>query len=118
MASGRFREDLYYRLNVVVLRLPPLRERLEDMALLAGHFLDEIGAERNETPRRLSRGALGKLARHPVPGNVRELRNALVRAVLAAPGRSIGPEHLEHGFEHLQLAPSTYRMDLSTCRWP
>jgi DNA-binding NtrC family response regulator len=81
VAAGRFREDLYYRLAVVRLSLPPLRERIEDLPLLAGHLLRELGAD----PSRILDGqVLSALQRHDWPGNVRELRNTLERAVALA----------------------------------
>jgi two-component system, NtrC family, response regulator len=88
MQAGRFREDLYYRLSVVNLTLPPLRERGEDVALIAGAFLQQSGEEHR---RRLRFGpsALEALIRYPWPGNVRELRNAVERAVLMARTRFI-----------------------------
>ena len=84
--EGRFREDLYYRIHVVPVELPPLRERHEDVALLAEHFL--AGAS-GSPPRRLSRAALSALARHSWPGNVRELENALERAVTLCDGEVV-----------------------------
>src|SRR5581483_12234581 len=80
--AGEFREDLYFRLNVVRLELPPLRSRSEDVAALASHFLCAIAAEQGARPRVLSREALAALEQHPWPGNVRELENALRRAVV------------------------------------
>lgn len=80
-----FREDLYYRLNVVPLVIPPLRERPEDLPLLAAHFLDAFKRRFHKPRLRLSAAALRTLRRHDWPGNVRELKNALLRAVLAAP---------------------------------
>ena len=81
VAAGRFREDLYYRLAVVKLSIPSLRERLEDLPLLAGHLLRELGAD----PARILDGpVLAALQRHDWPGNVRELRNTLERAVALA----------------------------------
>lgn len=87
--TGRFREDLFHRLNVFPLCLPPLRERREDIALLADRLLDDIrpGAT-------LSVAALQRLLAHDWPGNVRELKNALERASVLAGEASIGPEHL------------------------
>jgi len=81
VADGRFRADLYYRIHVVVLALPPLRERREDIRLLAEHFLARLGAEAGRGPLRLDPRALAALERYAWPGNARELGNALERAV-------------------------------------
>jgi DNA-binding NtrC family response regulator len=90
--EGRFREDLWFRLNVVPLRTPPLRERGEDVAALARHFLERFRAENNRPPMRFSRAALEALARHSWPGNVRELQNAVERLAIMARGPEIGTE--------------------------
>jgi two-component system nitrogen regulation response regulator NtrX len=89
VSAGTFREDLYYRLNVVPLALPPLRDRLEDVGMLAEHFLGAIAKSMGRKPRHLDRGALARLARHRWPGNVRELRNLLERIVILTPGETI-----------------------------
>jgi DNA-binding NtrC family response regulator len=90
--EGRFREDLWFRLNVVNLKLPALRDRPADVAALAEHFVEKY-AKANGLPRRtLSPEALSALLRAPWPGNVRELENTLHRAVLLASGEVIGPE--------------------------
>src|SRR5262249_5718512 len=91
---GRFREDLYYRLTVVPLVLPPLRERRGDVDLLADHFLTRFGGGRRLT---LSPEAREVLRTRPWPGNVRELENALERAALLARGPELGPEDLADG---------------------
>ncbi|HBH26088.1 MAG TPA: sigma-54-dependent Fis family transcriptional regulator [Rhodospirillaceae bacterium] len=92
VAEGHFRADLYYRLNVITLDLPPLRERVQDIPALAAHFAAHY-AEINGLPTRvLSGAALRMLQAHPWPGNVRELENAVHRAVLVADGDDIGPE--------------------------
>ncbi len=88
--EGAFRQDLYYRISAFPIRLPPLRERREDLPLLAEAFLARL----SRPPKRLSPEALACLQDHPFPGNVRELRNLLERAVLLADGPEIGPEHL------------------------
>ncbi len=94
IAERRFREDLYYRLAVIRLRLPPLRERPEDVPLLANHFLNLL-AERHKRARgRLSEAALARLARLPWRGNVRELMNVVEQAFLLADGPVIGTDHL------------------------
>jgi two-component system response regulator FlrC len=91
--AGRFREDLFYRLNVFPLAIPALRERPGDIAPLAGHFIALHGARLGRTAR-LSPAAAAKLAVHPWPGNVRELENALQRALILAPGDTIEADHL------------------------
>jgi DNA-binding NtrC family response regulator len=92
-ARGQLREDLYYRLNVFPIELPPLRERLEDLPLLARHFLQEIGAREGQA-RHATPAALHRLRRLPWPGNVRELRNVLQRAYVMANGPEITDEWL------------------------
>jgi len=92
--DGRFREDLYYRLNVVSLTLPPLRERREDIPLLARHFVAIYAAETKKTVRGITAEAMDLLMGHPWPGNVRELANAIERAVVLCGGPEIGPEDL------------------------
>jgi DNA-binding NtrC family response regulator len=90
MSAGRFRADLFYRLGVLPIRVPPLRDRAGDIPLLAVHFLGQLG-----TPSRtLSEGARERLLAHPWPGNIRELRSVMERAVLAADGGEIRPCHL------------------------
>jgi len=84
--AGRFREDLYYRINVIRVRLPPLRDREGDRSLLAGYFLKKISAELGRKIEGLTPEALGLLDAYPFPGNVRELENALERAVILAEG--------------------------------
>ncbi len=88
--AGRFREDLFYRLNVVELNVPPLRERREDILPLAGRFIEEFAKGR----ARFSDAVSACLERYPWPGNVRELRNAMERAVLLSRSELILPEHL------------------------
>jgi len=90
--EGRFREDLYYRLNVVSLTLPPLRERREDVPFLVDHFLAKYAGELGE--RALSADALDRLLGYPWPGNVRELENVIQHAMVMAGGGVILPEHL------------------------
>jgi len=93
-AEGRFREDLFYRLNTVEVRLPPLRDRREDIPLLAMHFLGASAAKYGRTGIQLSSAALDAIQRHAWPGNVRELRHAVERSVLLADGSMIDVEHL------------------------
>jgi DNA-binding NtrC family response regulator len=92
VADGRFREDLYYRLSTFPIALPPLRERAEDIPLLAVALLARVAPQRRMS---LSKNALAVLQRQAFPGNVRELRNVLERAALLADGTSIEPVHVE-----------------------
>jgi DNA-binding NtrC family response regulator/HAMP domain-containing protein len=87
--AGRFREDLYYRLNVIPINLPPLRERLNDIPLQARHFLGQFAAEQDKVVRDFSSEAMRKLMEFPWPGNVRELENSIEHAVVLAKGRRI-----------------------------
>jgi two-component system, NtrC family, response regulator GlrR len=82
LRAGKFREDLFYRLNVLTLPLPPLRERRGDIVLLADHILTSQAALMNTTPKKLSLNALNRLVGHSWPGNVRELENVLIRAIV------------------------------------
>jgi DNA-binding NtrC family response regulator len=94
IATGEFRQDLYFRLARYTVEMPPLRERAEDIPLLAAHFLkifaDEMGMPRPE----LTSAALDQLAAHPFPGNVRELKNVIERALIESRGAPIAPAHL------------------------
>ncbi len=90
---GRFRQDLYYRLNVIALHLPPLRDRKDDIPLLIDHFLDGWEAEGDGRPQ-VGDAALEVMLEYDWPGNVRELQNALERAVVVAQGKKIEPDHL------------------------
>ncbi|MFA6107866.1 MAG: helix-turn-helix domain-containing protein, partial [Candidatus Latescibacterota bacterium] len=92
MQSGAFPEDLYYRLNVIPVLLPPLRDRLEDLPLLVEHFLHQHGGA--VAPKRLSREALALLMRYTWPGNVRELENLIERLVVLSRREEIGVEDL------------------------
>jgi DNA-binding NtrC family response regulator len=92
--QGRFREDLYYRLDVVSLSLPPLRERRQDIPLLVDHFLRRLSSRHGRGPVAVDPEALRRLLGYDWPGNIRELQNVLERAVLLAEQGVIGPEHL------------------------
>jgi two-component system response regulator AtoC len=94
VASGQFREDLYYRLNVVNIELPPLRERKEDILLLARHFLKKFAQENQKALSGLSREVSDFLLKYQWPGNVRELENTIERAVILAKGRYIDTDSL------------------------
>jgi two-component system nitrogen regulation response regulator NtrX len=86
IAGGRFREDLFYRLNVVPVRLPPLRERREDIPELVGHFLARFASDRRMATPSISDEAMAALQAHDWPGNVRQLRNIIERTIILAPG--------------------------------
>jgi DNA-binding NtrC family response regulator len=94
VSTGEFRDDLYYRLNVVTVNLPPLRERAQDIPLLAGHFVERFAAARGRPAPVLSPGTMDRLRAHRWPGNVRELENVLERAVTLATGPVLRPEDL------------------------
>ncbi|MFO7461729.1 MAG: sigma-54 dependent transcriptional regulator [Desulfatiglandales bacterium] len=87
--KGRFRDDLYYRLNVIPIRVPPLRERVEDIPALVSEFLGEISMNMNVEPKRFSGEALEKLRTYPWPGNIRELKNLVERLAIMTPGMEI-----------------------------
>jgi len=100
IAAGRFREDLYYRLNVLTVELPPLRERRDDVLPLVEHFLKKVASKLGRPPLRLSARAGELLLAYAWPGNVRELENVIERAVILSPGGVVEPEVLP-----LNLAP-------------
>ncbi len=92
--TGAFRADLFYRLNIFPVRMPPLRERLHDIPLLAAHFVRQFAQRMGKPVRRLAPGTLERLARYEWPGNVRELANVLERAVILSSGTVIQDEHI------------------------
>jgi two-component system response regulator PilR (NtrC family) len=98
MEEGRFREDLYYRLHVITVQLPPLRERKDDIPLLVQHFLEKYGAENQKNGLELTPEALDLLFEYDWPGNVRELENVIERATVLSPGSKIDvdlvPDHV------------------------
>jgi len=94
VAEGKFREDLYYRLNVVQIHMPTLRERKTDIPLLAEHFLRTFREERGTPHLTISPSAMDRILEYSWPGNVRELRNAVERAVVMGDGQEILPEDL------------------------
>ncbi|MBW1975771.1 MAG: sigma 54-interacting transcriptional regulator [Deltaproteobacteria bacterium] len=92
--TGRFREDLFYRLNVIRIHLPPLRERKEDIPLLCNHFIKKYNIRENKKVKSISQNALSILMEYDWPGNVRQLENTLSHAVILCPDDEITPEHL------------------------
>jgi two-component system nitrogen regulation response regulator NtrX len=93
--AGRFREDLYFRLSVLPIRVPPLRERPEDVAPLVEHFVRQFCDENNFKPKLFTPGVLDALRRHAWRGNVRELKNAIERLLIMVEEDEIRPEHLD-----------------------
>ncbi len=107
MAAGRFREDLFYRLETFTVRVPPLRERDDDIELLAVRLVDQLAARAGRPARTLDGEALACLRRYPFPGNVRELRNALERAVAFCDGEVVGVDHLPERLRRGEVATAT-----------
>ncbi len=103
MEDGRFREDLFYRLHVITITLPPLRARKDDIPLLAQHFLRKYGDENRKENLELAPEALDLLTEYDWPGNVRELENVVERAVVLTSGPRIGVEMIP---DHVRRAPS------------
>jgi two-component system response regulator AtoC len=115
MARGLFRDDLYYRLNVVSFEVPPLRRRREDIPLLARHFLDRYAREYNKAVSTISAGTMEALAAHSWPGNVRELENVINQAVLLCDGEAIDIDALKTGVFQ-QRADSFPQADITGIR--
>ena len=111
---GAFREDLYFRLGVFTVTLPPLRERREDVPSLVDHFIARFNAETGKRVRRVAPAALALLQAHAWPGNVRELRNAVERAVILAEGEELGLEHLPPDVQAADPEGAALRVPLGT----
>ncbi len=105
--SGRFRQDLYFRLETFALSVPPLRERGDDLELLAARFIDLLGAQMGREIRGISKAALELLRGYPFPGNVRELRNALERAIAFCSTNEITPNCLPERIRQAESTPSS-----------
>lgn len=112
IAKERFREDLYYRLNVVQLQMPPLRERKDDIPILAHYFLDIFKVEAGLLNLTISKEAMEKMVKHNWPGNVRELRNAMERAVVMGNKQEIMPEDLPIGGGESEKTEMEYGLSL------
>ena len=106
IAAGAFREDLYYRLNVIPIEVPPLRQRKEDLPLLVAHFITLFSAENGKRPKTISVEALAYFLAYDWPGNVRELRNMVERLVIMSPRDVIGPENLPPPLRPRDAEPS------------
>jgi len=123
ISRGAFRQDLFYRLNVIPFHVPPLRDRKEDIPVLARFFLNEFSTEYGKKTRELSDGALEIIVRYPWPGNVRELKNLVERLVIVCPQSRIEPHHLppelfrgvaespQHPYSTLHEARSAYERE-------
>jgi two-component system response regulator HydG len=103
--AGRFRSDLFYRLNVIAIHLPTLRQRVDDIPVLAEHFLERIAAGRNEPAKRLHADSVAVLQAYPWPGNVRELENAMERAIILTRGAEIVPDALPKAVTEQRTQP-------------
>jgi transcriptional regulator with GAF, ATPase, and Fis domain len=114
MAEGKFREDLYYRIAVVTVALPALRERPEDLPALSEKILQRLANEAGKKPPELGQDALRRLSAHPFPGNVRELENVLTRAFVLAPGAKIRAEDLDLGARRAPAPRARSRRDFET----
>jgi Nif-specific regulatory protein len=112
IADGRFREDLYYRLNVFTIFVPPLRERKPDVLLLADHFLEKFALEHAKHIKRISTPAIDMLMSYHWPGNVRELENTMERAVLVCEGEVIHAHHLPPTLQTAEESGTTIRTSL------
>ena len=104
--QGRFREDLFYRINLITVRLPALRERPADIPLLTQHFVDQLRATYHRPALRVSTRALHWLREQPLPGNIRELKNLVERAVLVSGKEELGPEDFQANAQRLPVRPS------------
>ncbi len=112
IANGAFREDLYYRLNVFTIFLPPLRERKSDILLLAEHFLDKYEREHGKEIKRISTPAIDMLASYHFPGNVRELENVIERAVLVCDEQVIHGHHLPPTLQTAEVSDTVTQISL------
>jgi Nif-specific regulatory protein len=113
LAEGKFREDLYYRLNVFTIFVPPLRDRKADMLLLADHFVEKFSREHGKIIKRISTPAIDMLMAYHWPGNVRELENALERAVLVCDGQVIHGHHLPPSLQTAESSGTVTRVSMT-----
>ncbi len=113
--ENRFRQDLLYRINTIEIEIPPLRDRFEDIPLLANHFLKHYAVKYNKTVSRINDGALTRMHKHPWPGNIRELQHAIERAVILSNASVLQPEDFNFtpsaGKEDSQLALEQYNLE-------
>ena len=129
ISDGEFREDLYYRLSVIEIEIPPLRERKEDIAPMASYFLNDLGVKYEKDLQHFSKDCMDVLMAHHWPGNVRELRNVVERAVVMCQHEEIGVEHIpgriqsqvsmyaaDNVVQVPRMAPATQRNDMTTAQ--
>ena len=109
---GEFREDLYYRLNVFGIYLPPLRDRKTDIPLLADHFVEKYAADQGKDVRRIATSAIDLLMSYHWPGNVRELENCIERAVLVCEGGAVHAHHLPPSLQTAEVSGTLPRQSL------
>jgi two-component system response regulator HydG len=109
--KGEFRQDFFYRLNVISLHIPPLRERRDDIPLLANHFLERYRRETNKDIDTIAKEAMAILREYDWPGNVRELENAIERAVVICKRRRLGPEEFSFLTLQTSLAARTHSLE-------
>jgi len=114
VGDGSFREDLYYRLNVVPIDIPPLRQRQEDIPVLIETFLEEACRVQEQAQKKLSPEAMAHLVAHPWPGNVRELRNLVQRIVVTSPEHTVRPEHLPSHLADAATTPGHFSVRLGS----
>lgn len=114
VAEGRFREDLYYRINVVPIRLPPLRERVEDIPLLADVFFDNLCALHHKPRKELTPEAMDRVLAYSWPGNVRELKNAVERVVVTCADQKVDVDHLPSRIRDAQNEADTIMVELGS----
>jgi len=107
IAAGNFREDLYFRLNVIPIHVPPLRERPEDLEPLANHFLDEFDPTDGEQPKRISEEGMELLRGYEWPGNVRELKNFIERITIMSDADVVGPDTIREHVGEVRVAPES-----------
>jgi len=113
ISEQRFRSDLYFRISTLQIVIPPLRDRIEDIPLIADHLLAKISVDLSRPAKELSPSVLDKLSSYSWPGNIRELRNVLERAVLHAEGRALQPEDLRFEQQHSRSADNLYHSRLT-----
>jgi DNA-binding NtrC family response regulator len=109
--ENRFRQDLLYRINTIEVEIPPLRDRLEDIPLLANHFLKHYSAKYGKTVSRISEPAVARMNKHPWPGNIRELQHALERAIILSNSSVLQPEDFTFNFTNARESEQQLNLD-------